>query len=181
MSAGRQPIGQALEAVEGLTVKGFPSGAQGAGAASPGFCGYSELRAVAHAQEQEFAGPAGIAPPLLARGKGLVGVRAPHLLERMFQNVAQPVLRPDEKVAGKHVAVVLHHQIAVAGIAAVAVNGHLVDQLGQHGFEQTDRNGADVVPVPVFENSHQKFAPLPAGNRVIPKRLVVVIFHAGNN
>ena len=82
---------------------------------------------------------------------GCLLVRAHHLGDRLFGDVAEEIILIDEMVARVEVAVVLDDGIAAAGLGEGAGAGHLPDPSGQSGVEISDEYAADIIPDPIIE------------------------------
>ena len=110
------------------------------------------LGAFSVAGEKPFALKAfgGELVPLVDAEGGLL-VRAHHLGDRLFGDVAEEIILIDKMVARVEVAVVLDDGIAAAGLGEGAGAGHLPDPSGQSGVEISDEYAADIIPDPIIE------------------------------
>ena len=111
------------------------------------------LRAFAVAGEQILAAEAaGRQRAPLVRPETDLPVGFHHRADILVLDVAQPVFRIHEVVAGIQVAVVFDDRIAAARLRVRAGSGHHATPVGQGGVEQVDKAGTDVVPHPLVED-----------------------------
>ena len=110
------------------------------------------LGALAVAGEKPFALKAfgGELVPLVD-AEGRLLVRAHHLGDRLFGDVAEEIILIDKMVARVEVAVVFDDGIAAAGLGECAGARHLPDPSGQSGVEISDEYAADIIPDPIIE------------------------------
>ena len=85
-------------------------------------------------------------------------VAAGEVPEIVRGNVAELVLRIDEVVADIHVSVMLHDNVASAGLGICAGSRHSPDPAGQGSIEHAHEILAYVMPYPVIENVAEKAA-----------------------
>mgnify|MGYP004695422517 FL=1 len=87
----------------------------------------------------------------LVDAEGRLLVRAHHLGDRLFGDVAEEIILIDKMVARVEVAVVLDDGIASAGLGECAGARHLPDPSGQSGVEISDEITADIITDPIIE------------------------------
>lgn len=99
----------------------------------------------------------------LADTEAYLLLRHHQFLKRSIEDIAHPVFRIYEMVAGIEVSVVLYHGIAAAGLGVCTYSGRNSAPAGEGGVELAHKIKPDIIPHPMVEDVAEV---LPIGQRI---------------